>query len=656
MIVKRIRGDYYMEFKQDQKCGLVKSVKDIKLSNEHEIAHSLNIFISSLDLRVQDSQQRSWVECIKYLKETFKDTFLFDSAHMLFEYCIPLSNFRRPDIVMLLEDKVIVLEFKRKSLSLDIDKSQLRGYLNELRNYHENTHLQGLEVIGALVVTEADDHIYHEAGIDIVEGRCLYNYLKNVCSDKCNPMRDDNVAAWLNSDYKPLLSIIDATTSMFLNGEIPQIRNIDEGAIRDTQDFILNSISQNTNKKRIFFLTGVPGAGKTLVLLNALYKLNNLNSSINFSALYTSGNGPLISTLSYILSKNKKILDGESFIKDIKNIKSSLYDKYNNKAKNNAKVYKTILFDEAQRSWDLEHMQKYNYKSSEPEVLLRLQNKAYEDFGATNLVCSYGEGQSIYIGEESGFNTWAEQLNKEEYKDWEVYIPKEFAEHFKDRDNTFISNELFIDTTIRGNFIDIDPFIKAVLDVDTQKAKEELQIIVSKGFDIKISRDITKIKSHLEEYTKESGDKFYGLVTSSNSSTFTLKNTIPNFKKVLDQRDNSRIGKWYIDDCSKLDEAAAEFGCQGLELNIPVVAFGRDYIIQENKWTVSPKVLEKAKENNNSNYKKINNYKDKDEIFKNIYRVLLSRGRYGTYLYLPDRCSDLNETYEFFKNIGVKEI
>lgn len=352
-------------------------------------------------------------------------------------------------------------------------------------------------------------------------------------------------------------------------------------------------------------------------------------------------------------------MDGEAFIKDIKSIKSNYYDKNKNCPMEGKRFFKSIFFDESQRSWDFEHMNSYRFKVSEPELLLRIQDKSFKENGSCNLVCSYGDGQSIYLGEEGEFDVWSNELNKEEYKDFEVYIPPQYECYFKDRNNTFVLEDLFIDTSIRGNFIDLDPFINAVLEVDKETAAKELHKVISKGFDIKVSRSFSEIKNYIEDSEKDNINKFYGLIASSNASIKTLKGCISNFNKILTQSDNSRIGKWYVEDCKNLVEAA-EFGCQGLELNLPILIFGRDYIIKNGKWIINPKVEANSKEG-----MKIYKYKNKEEIFKNIYRVLFSRGRKGLILFIPEeciyngkvyKCSDLEETYKFFISIGVKNL
>ncbi|WP_343290747.1 DNA/RNA helicase domain-containing protein [Turicibacter bilis] len=628
----------------NQRCGELIQVKDLKIKPKDQIVSTLSNFITSLKSTVEDSQLKSWKDCINYLKGTFWGTNEYDEIYVLFEYCLPLTSYRRPDVILLFNNLVLVLEFKRKDVVLEIDKSQLRGYLNQLRNYHQFSHDNKLDIQGALVVTGSSvKKIYNENGIDIIEGDELRSFLDSI-APKLLPMELHKVKSWVESDYMPLLSIMLATRKMFLRGEIPQIKNIEEGDIKETQEYILKKINENNDKKRIFFLTGVPGAGKTLVLLNLLYELNNsICKSKPIEALFTSGNAPLISVLTYILSGDKETLDGEAFIKNISDIKAN-YDKAKNLPQKWKSSYRTILFDESQRAWDLDHMSKYDYKVSEPELLLRLQNKAYQDHGSTNMVCSYGEGQSIYFGEESGFELWAEVLNKKDYLDWEVYYPETLKKYFENRPKTHMIKNLFMEKSIRGNFIDINPFINAILDVDLEGGKKASENIISSGFDIKISGNFDKVKEYLEQYRSQSSDKFYGLVCSSSSSSkATLKHFIPTCTKILTSNDNQNIGKWYVKDCCNLTEAVSEFGCQGLELNIPIVIFGGDYLIKEGKWLINPTAG-------------VKNYKNKDEILKNIYRVLLSRGRKGLILFIPNEFSDLNETYEFFKNLGIEEL
>lgn len=621
------------------------------INNEtNTIVSNIEKFIDTLDLEYNNSQKKSWIDSIEYLKNTFNKLDGYRDIYIAFEYVIPMSCYKRPDIVLFFKDKILILEFKRKDIALDVDKQQLRGYLNEIRNYHEES--RNLIVNGCLVVTEGKDFIKSENNIDIVCGNTLYEYLKDMNNDF---MDKDYVVKWISSKYKPLLNIIEATRDRFINDSIQEIKNIEEGSLKRTQEFVINSIKNNKSNKNIIFLTGVPGAGKTLVLLNTVYYTNDVS---NVDTIFTSGNGPLISVLQNLLSKDKDNLDGSSYIKEIKSIKSSMYDKYKDIPKQGVNLFKTICFDEAQRAWDLKHMEKYKFKVCEPELLLKLQNKAYEEYGSVNLICSIGEGQSIYVGEESDFkDTWGNILNKDEYKDWNIYCTKNLSSSFTNRDinkNLFIKDELHIDTSIRANFIDTSKFIEAVLDVNRDKARIEVSKMVDLGYEIKICRDFEKIKSRIKDMKQDNRDNSYGLIASSNSSRRVLNDKINGFRKILSQMDNAYIGKWYVDDCDKLESAASEFACQGLELNYPVVVISGEYKIDNGKWCINNRIIEEAKKGN-KDYKKVLDYSNRDSIFRNIYRVLMSRGRNGLILFIPDY-RPLDETFKFFRNIGIEEI
>lgn len=614
------------------------------------IVSKIEEFIDTLDLEYNNSQKKSWIECIEYLKSTFDKFDGYDDIYIAFEYVIPMSCYRRPDIVLFFKDKILILEFKRKDIALDVDKQQLRGYLNEIRNYHEES--RDLRVNGCLVVTEGEDCIKNENSIDILFGNTLYTYLKDMNKDF---MKKENVVRWINSKYKPLFNIIEATRDRFINDNIQEIKNIEEGSLKRTQEFVINSIKNNKADKNIIFLTGVPGSGKTLILLNTVYYTNDAS---NVDTIFTSGNGPLISVLQNLLSRDKDNLDGSSYIKEIKSIKSSMYNKYKDIPREGVNSFKTICFDEAQRAWDLKHMKKYNFKVCEPELLLRLQNKSYQEYGSVNVICSIGEGQSIYVGEESGFkDTWGYVLNKEEYKDWNIYCTENLSKNFTNRKinkNLFVKDELHIDTSIRANFIDTSKFIEAVLDTDIDKAKDEVSKMIDLGYEIKVCRDFEKIKARIKDMKQGNSDNSYGLIASSNSSRKVLNDKISGFKKILSQMDNDHIGKWYVGDCVNLESAVSEFACQGLELNYPVVVLSGEYKLNNNKWYINDRIIEEAKKGNRD-YKKVLEYSDKDSIFRNIYRVLMSRGRNGLILFVPDYRS-LDDTFKFFRQIGIGEI
>ena len=119
----------------NERYGELLQVKELKTKSTEKILQSLCHFIGRLGLEIGEAQKTSWVVCIDYLKQTFAVTTAYDDVYVLFEYCIYLTSYRRPDVILLFDDSVLVLEFKRKNVVLETDKAQLRGYLKELRRF-----------------------------------------------------------------------------------------------------------------------------------------------------------------------------------------------------------------------------------------------------------------------------------------------------------------------------------------------------------------------------------------------------------------------------------------------------------------------------------------------------------------------------------------
>lgn len=609
-------------------------LKQFKAMPKMTFVQMLMAHIEDLNLPVGDSQIKSWEDCYEYMQRTFAMTAKYDEAIIIFEYCLPLSNYRRPDVILLWGQHVIVLEFKRKNLMLLEDLEQLLGYLNALRHYHVETSLMNLKVNGALIVTEAlENKLKVEQGYAIVEGFKLLDYIEMAIHSNGFSMKEAD--RWFYSAYEPLPNILRATYKMFKDGEIPQVKNIEESEIQQTLDYLVKMTSSNTNKKRLFLLTGVPGSGKTLAQLYTAYHLNQ--SKLN--ALFLSGNDPLVYTLSHILSKTQELQEGSSFIKGVKNYKSEFYNKRASAANILKTAPPTICFDEAQRAWNLQHMRSYNFSVSEPELIMQVQNQAQRQHGFSNIIASIGFGQNIYVGEEDGFDTWKEVLLSGKYNDWQIYSSPELEEELQGIPNVEFVKELHLDTSIRSNFIDTSPWIEAVLNLDHKKAKKELEALVEKGYPIYIAYTIDEATGYLERKVQQTKDEFYGLVASSNCPVQAVRSHLHSKARLLERKDAPKSGEWYLKDCKKLESIATEFVCQGLELNTSVVFFGGDYFIQNGMWTT------------NTN----KTYKYEQQTMQNIYRVLLSRGRIGMILFIPEIGRNC-ETIQFLREIGLKRI
>jgi hypothetical protein len=606
------------------------SVRQLKDIPRDKFVQGLGEFTESLDLKYSTSQKKSWGDCYDYLKSEFKHTTKYDEGILLFEYCLPFTNYRRPDVIMLFNRSVMVLEFKRKDISLVQDVDQLRGYLNFLRRYHDETHKKGFNVNGGLILTTSKEkHVEPCDGYTLVKGSGLIDFLDQL---KLGDVLDKaNSIAWANSSYEPSKNVLKATYNMFRKDDLSMIKNISEHELQNVLNTLYKLTAESHNKKRLIFLTGVPGAGKTLALLHTLYQLNQEG----FNAVFLTGNGPLEKVLSYILTNANTGADGEALIKGVLAYKKTFFDRHKKQPFANTKIPATILFDEAQRAWNEEQMG-HSYGMSEPELILKVQEVAASQRGFTNVVASIGFGQSIYKGEEDEFDTWAKVIEKPEYNDWEIYAPSTLKKKLSHIPNVIYKDDLHLDTSIRSNFIDTSPFIEAVLSADVEAAKNEYRKLQEQGYFIHLVNNLESARAYLEAHARDTGDSFYGLISSSNIRIRDHQLHLGKARMIQQSDSKETIGKWYLKDSSKFEAIATEFVCQGLELNIPVLYFGGDFLLENAQWKVRP-----TKE-----------YHDKDRTVRNIYRVLLSRGRVGLFVLIP-KGQATSETIKFFKSIGL---
>lgn len=608
------------------------TVKELKATSKGEFVQRVAEFTNYLNLKYNVSQEKSWEDCYEYLCAAFQQTTNYDDCILLFEYCLPFTNYRRPDVIMLFKGTVLVLEFKRKDVSLIQDVDQLRGYLNFMRRYHAQTSTMNMDVKGALILTtNLENRLQPCNGFHLLKGQALLPLLSVL--NLSSTIEPTNVESWANSDYEPSKNVLKATYNMFIKDDLSMIKNISEHELKDILETLHHLTVQQHSKKRLVFLTGVPGAGKTLSLLHTLYRLNKEA----FNAVFLTGNGPLQKVLSYLLTNEEKSSDGDALIKGVLAYKNTYYNR-NTKKISNARIPATILFDEAQRAWNEEQMGS-SFGMSEPELILNVQAVAAQQHGYTNVIASIGFGQSIYKGEEDEFATWVNVIEKPEYHDWEIYAPSTLKQMLGHLSNVQFIDELHLDTSIRSNFIDTSQFIEAVLAADVYKAREEYRKLREQGYYIHMVDNLQSAKQYLEANALDTGDNFYGLISSSNIHRENQRVHLGNAKMIKQTDTKETIGKWYFKNSSKLDAVATEFVCQGLELNIPILYFTGDFLMENGQWNVCP----------------IKHYQNPEQTIRNIYRVLLSRGRIGTLLYIPPQDKYLF-TKEFFKSIRIESI
>ncbi len=612
-------------------------LSEVVYDSKDKITNELKENTEANGYEVKEGQLAAWDACLEFLTYQYGKLINIknDDIVCIFEYFLPLEGGRRPDVIMLFEEKAIILEFKNKDKYTEDDISQTIGYKEDLSNYHKYIRDNNLEVESYLVLTKGNLS-ENKNDIDILN---KFNFVEKIDFNNLTNVSIDKAEDFINSDYEPLPDILSATYDLFKNGKLPYIQSILDSDIEKAYNKLKQIVfhNMNTNKgKNIVFISGVPGAGKTLVALKFLYNYNAYIKRLNTNeqgAIYLSGNGPLINVLQgQIDNAMDKTNVGKAYIRGAKAFKDEFMK--NDKVPN----YNVLLFDEAQRAWDEKKMG--DGKVSEPDALLNICDKIYKSKNNVTLVCFVGEGQSIHEGEEKGIKLWQDALRKR--GDYNIYLPSKFYDEFKNFKSMMVVDNLHLDVSIRNNFIDISKFVEALIGCNKEKAKEELELIKSKGFVIKVSREFDKCREYVSNL--ENKDLKYGMLISSKANEYNMRRVLGDnsFTSYIDARHAS---KWFLEDCEKLKIAASEFACQGLEIDFPIVVFGGEYYINDSKFVFDYEKLEK----------KLSKYDDPKVIMENIYRVLLSRSRKGMFIFIP-RDGILDDTYNFLIDVGVESL
>lgn len=341
--------------------------------------------------------------------------------------------------------------------------------------------------------------------------------------------------------------------------------------------------------------------------------------------IYLSGNDPLVNILQNTLSVNHVDLEGSSYIQAMKVFKGK-YGGANATTPHND----IIVFDEAQRAWDIDRREP---SQTEATILLRIGDRIAQEHGKVTILCLIGDGQAIHIYEETGMTIWANALAGR--GDWNVYVPESYNALFNRAPCCGALPELMLNTSIRNDFIDVSPWVEAILDLDLDRAKALYQEMLGKGLKCWYFREQGKLAGIVHYVNENYPGSHTGIVVSSHMRA--------NRGYFGQQYGGSYVKaeeayNWYMTEGPQLSRGASEFLIQGIELEYPIVTFIGDYYIQNGQWVLDPRAQFNSK------------IYDRNTIMKNVYRVLLTRSRKGMFLYFPQD-HKLDETFLWFKEM-----
>ncbi len=558
-----------------------------------------------LGFNAANSQVEAWLEEVNVLKSAFRDLAISrpDSLKwsVILEYELPLEGGRRPDVIVLGPERIFVFEFKQDPVLSRSALDQVAAYARDLSEYHSKSH--GTPVIPYLVPTKTGGLLEVRDSVTVISPDKIAAILDAAPQSIPIDMED-----WLKGDYAPLPTLIAAAKMIFNNERLPSIKRAESYGVSKAVDRLKKIASDaELNSERVLaFVSGVPGAGKTLVGLQFVYESSDQSSQ----AIFLSGNGPLVEVLRDALKSKAFVSDLHAFIKS--------YGTTSKIPKQNI-----VVFDEAQRAWDSTYMMiKKAVPYSEPELLISIGEKIS---GWATLVGLIGHGQEIHTGEEAGIDGWFKAITSEHASSkWKVYAPPRFAKDFPGRD-VIEHEELDLNRTLRSKQAEeLHSWVAALLTGQLREANLIAERISVQNFPIFVTRNLDAAKSYVSERFSGEMSKRYGILASSKDRVLTkygISNDFQSTKLV-------KNAKWYNNNlgepgsCCNFEQVVTEFGCQGLELDMAIVAWGNDFL-----WTGSSWELRKMRTRIPQD--------DPFQLRLNSYRVLLTRSREGLIIFVP---------------------
>ena len=674
----------YIYSEQTGKSYYCNNIESFLLDDPHEILGRLTRIGAKYGFDSTVEQICAWENQIISLQKKLLNSEC--SGDIIFEYDIVRLG-KRIDVVLLIKHMVFSLEFKNGAKQYFArDAEQAEDYALDLKNFHKES--ENLYVCPILVATEASDHKnivdhYNDGQVHLQYANSgnLISCIKTVY-EKYGTDEIIDFEKWYNSQYCPTPTIIEAAVAAYRDNTVAEIAHSEAGQEDiDRCEIAISRIvdtAKREHKKCICFITGVPGAGKTLVGLNLAAK--NLSVEEDTKAVYLSGNGPLVAVLRQALINNSKLREKEKNGGKIVKEKGKIIESAVNAFIKDAYLFRkdsinhpkqeppenVIIFDEAQRCWNKNKLADWTQKKmgqslnfSEPEYFISIMNRK-SDWSV--IICLVGLGQDIYDG-EVGINEWF-RSSIEDYYDWELYYSPKIFDQLEDRsiNKQMILNcnrahqidELHLSTSIRSFRSEkISEFVDNLLANNPEKSKDILELIGEK-YPIFVTRDISKGREYIRSQVR--GSQRCGVIACSSAQRLRPEGIFV--------QTNIDVENWFLapkDDLrssNAMEIVASEFKVQGLEIDYSLVCWDADLRRRGNDWDYYSF--------RGTKWLKRNKQEQKNYLI-NSYRVLLTRARQGMVIFVPKGVDpDIDSTrnkeyydsiYNYLKNeCGIKEL
>lgn len=598
---------------------------------------------------------------------------------ILYEYPIPRRS-KRIDIVLLSPRVIYVIECKIGANDfLLADERQLLDYCFDLRDFHKES--LGRVIVPILLCTNASDvenELHSREGVvetQYANATNLVDIIFSANSFFLSLPADLKASLWNESPYMPTPSIIEAARTIYSEKTVVAIARNQAGIdnLERTQAAVLDAVAtaRSNGSKAICFITGVPGAGKTLAGLNIVHGRDFQNEEKDLG-IFLSGNSPLVKVLSEALAidlSRRDRLDRtearrrvSTFITNV----HSFIDTYYGDAEKNLKLppERVLIYDEAQRAWTAEHKARKSYgkiNESEPDILLSIMSRFK---GWAVVVCLVGGGQEINTG-EAGLREWGRALETK-HNSWTVYVSPNLKEGDHTTGHTTLferapsslgvveDNRLHLTVGIRAPRAQgISEWVAALLNADIRKAQTLLDKEL-KRYPLALTRDLQTAKEWIRQ--NETEGVRTGLIASSGGRRLRAVGPDP-YHGLRGDSSQEVLGAWYLNppedvrSSNFLEVVATEYGVQGLEVDWSAVLWDADLRMVNGEWNFHSFV--------GTRWQNVN--EQQKQYILNKYRVLLTRAREGMVIFVPEgNPSDATRnpalydgTFEYLKSLGI---
>jgi hypothetical protein len=643
------------------------------------IASSAEVVIGTLASKsgfaIELTQRDAWIKQITILQDAVTDI----DGTVFLEFSVPRIG-SRLDAVLISGDTIFAIEFKvGESRYLRDHLNQVWDYALDLKNFHKGSHQA--PIVPILVATEAEwsDKDLPVPHPDLVypPSRCNGEGLGELIKRRLLGVSTSTIdaAEWSRSRYQPTPTIIQAAQALYSQHSVEEISRHDAGAqnLAVTSQRVETLIEQarTNNQKVIIFVTGVPGAGKTLVGLDVATKKRDKTRATH--AVFLSGNGPLVDVLREGLARDemKRLRQvgtatrrGETrqrvkaFIQNVHHFRDE------GLRTGDPPVDHVVIFDEAQRAWNQRKTAQFmarkkgrvGFSQSEPQFLISYLDR-HSDWSV--VVCLVGGGQEINDG-EAGIAAWLEAI-REHFPEWRVHISTELTDseyaadvamkQLRQRNNVVTDSALHLAVSMRSFRAEtLSRFVKCVLDCEEQEARSLLKDL-SARYPIALTRQIGLAKKWVR--AKARGTERYGIVASSSAQrlkphAIDVRVSIDPVHWFLNGTEDTR-SSWYLED------AATEFQIQGLELDWVCMTWDADLRFNDAGWSF-----------NSFRGTRWNSVRalDRRRYLLNAYRVLLTRARQGMVIFVPEgddgdatrTPSYYDQTFTYLAGLGIPVI